>query len=369
MRPSVFSARARGGDKAPIRYAQCWEDADVLLEALDIRPGQVCLSIASAGDNTLAMLTRDPAKVIAVDLSPAQIACLEIRIAAYRILDHAELLEVIGERPSHRRSALYARIRDAMPAEARTFWDARPWAIRAGIGSVGRFERYVALFRRFVLPLIHSAACVDKLFLPRPPSERIRFYDEVWDNARWRLFVLAYCSRVVAARIGRDPRFFRFVDGSIGPRVLAGATRGLTLLDPSTNPYLRWIAFGHYGDTLPVALQQRHFAVIRHNLDRVECATASLQEYLARSADASIDRFNLSDVFEYLSEADAAAHYAEIARVGAKGGRLAYWNTFVPRQRPEGLANRLWPMSELAARLHRQDRVFFYERFVVEEIA
>ena len=36
-------------------YAQCWEDADVLLDALDIRPGHVCLSIASGGDNALAM--------------------------------------------------------------------------------------------------------------------------------------------------------------------------------------------------------------------------------------------------------------------------------------------------------------------------
>ena len=34
-----------------IRYAQCWEDADVLVEGLDVHPGDVCLSIASAGEN------------------------------------------------------------------------------------------------------------------------------------------------------------------------------------------------------------------------------------------------------------------------------------------------------------------------------
>ena len=38
-------------DFSAIRYAQCWEDADILLEALDVRPGKVCLSIASSGDN------------------------------------------------------------------------------------------------------------------------------------------------------------------------------------------------------------------------------------------------------------------------------------------------------------------------------
>jgi S-adenosylmethionine-diacylglycerol 3-amino-3-carboxypropyl transferase len=62
-----------------IRYAQLWEDADVLTAALEHRPGATLVSICSAGDNALAMLTLDPARVVVVDLSPAQIACLELR--------------------------------------------------------------------------------------------------------------------------------------------------------------------------------------------------------------------------------------------------------------------------------------------------
>ena len=125
-------------DFSGIRYAQAWEDADVLLAGLDVRPGDVCVSIASAGDNTLALLTRQPSRVIALDLSGAQLACLELRIAAYRTLTHAGLLELVGSRPSTRRTALYARCRPALAAGARTFWDSRPGAIDAGIGGVGR---------------------------------------------------------------------------------------------------------------------------------------------------------------------------------------------------------------------------------------
>src|SRR5262249_59430145 len=96
-------------DFSGVRYAQCWEDADVLVEGLGVRPGDVCLSIASAGDNSLALLTRQPARVIALDLSPAQLACLELRVAAYRALEHPELLELIGSVPSRRRPQLYHR--------------------------------------------------------------------------------------------------------------------------------------------------------------------------------------------------------------------------------------------------------------------
>src|SRR5438045_9643173 len=105
---SEVAARA---DFSGIRYAQCWEDADILLDGLDIQPGDVCLSIASAGDNSLALLARRPARVVALDLSPAQLACVELRVAAYRELSHPELLELIGSTPSRRRLDLYRRCR------------------------------------------------------------------------------------------------------------------------------------------------------------------------------------------------------------------------------------------------------------------
>ena len=53
-------------DFKSILYGQCWEDADVLVEALPITNRSVCLSIVSAGDNTLALLAHGPKKVIAI---------------------------------------------------------------------------------------------------------------------------------------------------------------------------------------------------------------------------------------------------------------------------------------------------------------
>ena len=80
-------------------------------------------------------------------------------------------------------------------------------------------------------------------------------------------------------------------------------------------------------------------------------------------------RFNLSDVFEYMSPAHAESTYAELARVGRTGARLAYWNTFVPRRSPASLAGRLRPRDDVANRLRRADKVFFYDAFMVEEVA
>ncbi|MEO0587422.1 MAG: DUF3419 family protein, partial [Planctomycetota bacterium] len=111
-----------------IRYAQCWEDADALLAGLTIQAGDRCLSIASAGDNALAMLVDNPSVVYALDLSDAQLACVRLRIAMYRSLDHEDFLKLIGSRPAEpgERAALYANCRGLLDDDTARFWDAHP---------------------------------------------------------------------------------------------------------------------------------------------------------------------------------------------------------------------------------------------------
>jgi S-adenosylmethionine-diacylglycerol 3-amino-3-carboxypropyl transferase len=351
-----------------IRYAQCWEDADVVLEALQVQPGDVCLSVASAGDNTLSLLAKDPSRVIAIDLSASQIACLELRVAAYRKLTHVELLELMGVRPSNHRRAVYARLAPELSDTARKVWDAQPGAIDVGIGMAGKFEQYLDMIRRFAINLTHSAGERNDLFLPKTRDERKKFYDGHWNNWRWRLLVKIACSRLVMGRLGRDPRFFKYAEGSVADHIIGMAEHVLVELDPLDNAYLHWIVNGQYGDLLPHALREENFGVIRANLDRLEWHLADMQSYLDQAPDASIHRFNFSDVFEYLSEEDSDRVFEQVARVGCSGGRLAYWNMLVPRHRPEQLRHRIKLMPDLSERLRQAARTFFYTEFVVEEI-
>lgn len=351
-----------------IRYAQVWEDADILLEGLDVRPGDICVSIASAGDNALALLTKDPSRVIALDLSAAQLACLELRVAAYRTLTHSELLELLGSRPSARRADLYSRCRPVMSAAARGFWDRRPDDIEEGIGGSGKFERYLALFRRRILPLVHSGEMVMELLDPTPVHARRQFYDRQWNTWRWRLLFRIFFSRWMMGRLGRDSEFFRYVDADVAASLIDRTKHALTELDPSSNPYVHWILTGTHGDVLPCALRPEHFDTIRANLDRLEWHGTSIEEYLSRSDARRFDRFNLSDVFEYVSIGQYERMLESIVTCSRPGARLAYWNLLVPRHRPERLAARLRPLDNLARALHLTDRTFFYSAFRVEEV-
>jgi S-adenosylmethionine-diacylglycerol 3-amino-3-carboxypropyl transferase len=360
-------------DFSRVRYAQVWEDADVLLDGLAVKPGDRCLAIASAGDNALALLTARPAEVVALDLSDAQLACLALRVAALKTLDHPELLELIGSAASERRAALYARCRPALDAEARAFWDARPEAIAEGIGRAGKFERYFALFRRVILPLTQRRSTVEALATGGPAlgaDERARraWYDRHWDNRRWRFFFRVFTSRFVLGRLGRDPRFFDHVEGSVADRLLARVRQAVTATDPAGNAYLQWILTGEHRTALPLWLRPEHFDTIRDHVDRLTWRRASLEDVLAGADARSFDRFALSDVFEYVPVAHYERLLEEIARVGRPGGRLAYWNLLAPRRRPERLAGKIAPLPELSRALHACDKAPFYGAFVVEEV-
>ena len=294
--------------------------------------------------------------------------CVELRVAAYRELNHGELLELIGSTPSRRRAALYARCRLQLSSLGRDFWDAHAAEVAHGIGGAGKFERYFALFRERVLPLVHRGAKVNALLRGGSFTKRQVFYRDEWDTVRWRLLFRLFFSRFVMGRMGRDPSFFIYVEGSVADRILERTKHALTNLDPAANPYLQWILTGRHTTALPFALRPENFEPIRATLDRLEWRCQPIEDFLAERGSGAIDRFNLSDIFEYMSPENFHRLLERLCVSGRAGGRLAYWNMLAPRSRPESIADRLRPMPELAARLLAADKAFFYSRLVVEEI-
>src|SRR5579872_5960439 len=143
-----------GVDLAAIHQGQCWEDTDVLLQALDIQPEHTCFSIIGGGDNALAMASRGPEKVIAVDPSAAQVFLLELKIAAFKELSHTEMLILFGSRPGNVREALYRKLRETLSEEARAFWDAHTEEISRGIGGSGKLEHHLDGFRKKLLRFV-----------------------------------------------------------------------------------------------------------------------------------------------------------------------------------------------------------------------
>lgn len=364
IRPKI----ADRADFARIRYAQCWEDADVLLEAMDVQPTDTCLSIASAGDNALALVGAGAKRVIAVDLSPAQIACLELRVVAIRTLTHKQFLELLGQNPSNDRQAHYRRCQKNLSEESRQFWDRNLSLIEQGIAQSGKFERYLRAFRRFVLPLVHDRQTVTRLFELESEEDRRNFYDEQWNNNRWDLLCRAFFGRVSLGRLGRDPSFMKYADESVWESLQRRIPNAFVVQRPADNPYLQWILEGRCVSALPFAWRAENYAKIRANIDSLEWRCDSIEQVLSELPRGSLNGCNLSDIFEYMSQTDYEQLLNDFIRAGAPGCRLVYWNVVANRQRPASLSHVLRPKRTLASKLHQRDKAFFYRDFVIEEV-
>ena len=349
-----------------IRYANCWEDAELLLGALDLDPGDRVLSVGSAGDNALALLA-EGAEVVAADVSPAQVACLELRRAAFGHLSYQEVLRFLGVCETHGRLATYRRLRDDLTARSRAFWDDSPRDIRRGIIHAGKFENYFRIFRQWALPLVHRRSTVEALMAERSPDERRRFYRERWDTLGWNLLFRVFFSQWLLGMLGRDAEFFRYVDGPVSKEILRRTRYALTELPVHDNPYVEYILTGTFERALPPYLEPERFEAIRENLDGLTIVEGKLGGVAAADG-GTFDAYNLSDVFEYLDEAATGELLDTLVDAAAPGARLAYWNMLVPRRGHELRPDRLRPMTELARSLFKRDRAFFYGDFLVEEV-
>lgn len=356
-------------DSCPIRYSNCWEDAEVILSAMKVREGRRYFSVASAGDNVLSILSRGPQLVVAVDTSCSEIACLELRKVAFACLPYPDVKRFLGIEDCANRVTIYNRLRSTLPEEARNFWDKRKPLIDQGIIHAGRVEHYFNWFRKYALPVILTRNQTNALLSHRIKDERRRHYDRQFNSWRWRVFLKILFNRLVLSRfdLGRNQRMYNAVTVDISQRVRERIEYGLTSQSSDNNPYLEYIILGNFKRSLPHYLQPENFEKIRRNLERLVIIKGDICDVLRQNRKIRFDGFNLSDVFEYMSDGKYLQSLYEVISQSRKGSRLVYWNNLIHRSIPRSLQNRLMPLDHCAQDFFTRNRAFFYDSLVVAE--
>ncbi len=347
-----------------IRYANCWEDADILVEGLQCRPGQKILSIASGGDNSLALLTTKPELIFAVDLSPAQLYLVELKMLAIRHLDDHDLLAFLGFRPSEKRLAVYQSLRSALSAQAKAFWDSQTDSIKDGVIHSGKFERYFKVFREYVLPFIHSRSVTRRLLEAKSAERQVQFYENEWNTFSWKSLFRVFFSRFVMGRYGRDPQFLNEVKVPVSEFIFKKAQDELSNVKCQSNTFLRFILLGETGENLPFYLRPENLPIIRENLEVVRLHHGPLQDGFQHD---TFDRFNLSNIFEYMPASVFEELVIQLHKGSNPDARFAYWNLMVPRFLPHVLPEIFQADLEISNQLSKFDKGFFYRHFLVDQ--
>ncbi len=347
-----------------LRYSFVWEDINLLLEAarnLKFQPKRM-LSIGSAGDNAISLLSADPEEIVVIDLSPAQLALIELKRAALTSLSFTEFQLMFWGVPGENGRSLYLRCRSALTLGSQEYWDQNLIALSSGVHLYGRLDRYFKKFREQVLPLLWTQndfeALVASANLPRQM--------EIWARGNRETLqakVGEFFSRTALSNEGRHESQFAYVQQeNVGPEFL---NRFMTLISTqliAENPYVSYFLTGQPAANSDFPLwNEVKFNLIRQRAERLTLVCKDLESYLASASAQSgkFDFINLSDLFEYLSEAQTAHLFEQLSDCMAQGARLAFWKLLVDR-RPE-----IKDLLEVATR--RADRTWFYSGFSIFE--
>jgi S-adenosylmethionine-diacylglycerol 3-amino-3-carboxypropyl transferase len=345
-----------------LMFTQSWEDPACDLAALAPIEAGTLVSITSGGDNVLGFLMANPARIVTVDLNPAQSHLLELKMACFRKLTHAEMLEFLGVRPPLRARKLYQSLRRELGTAAQAYWDEHQEWLDQGLLLRGGFERYFAMIRG-ALRFIVGNRRMERLFTLRP-EQQPAFFRHEWNTWRWRALVRIGCSRYVLGN-RLDPSWFAHAEGvdSFGAHFSRLATHVIAELPAHTNYFLAQIFLGRYADEqqVPDYLRPEHFETIRSRLGRIKVVTADVADALEVLPAGSVDAFALSNVFEYSPPEIFNRAKRAVLRSARPGARVALRNLLAPRRLADDPAFTVDP--GLSERLRHADRGFIYSRF------
>jgi len=361
-------------------YAENWEDPRLEMQALQLRPGARVLAVVGGGCTVLSLLAHAPGQLDAVDNNPAQLQLLALKRAAVQALQPDQALGFLGGAPNvgrgaergerHERQEQCGAVFEQLSGESRAYWGERRELVLGGVLEAGRSERFVALLRRLVWALVHPRRRVEELFVQADLAAQARFFRERWDTWRWRaVFALLRKRRLDSAL--REGAYAHVRPPNLGAELRERAARCLTTLPVAENYFLSRVLLGRYlphPEGRPPYLSPEGVAAVRRNAGALALCPSDLGAWLAAQPSRHYDALYLSNVPEWLADAERVRLLSEVARVARPGARVVWRALMQERPLPAAVAERFLVDQALSERLGRADRAFMNAAFRVAEV-
>ncbi len=351
-------------------FNMSWEDPEMDRRAFNLTEDDSVISITSAGCNPLNFLCQSPRKLVAVDGNPAQNAVMELKLAAIEHLEYERFFDIFAARRPSRLADEYPLLRDKITAKSQDFWDKNvKRASEKGLYQLGRMGLFCRIMRSYFKLLRLDQNAIDSFFEAETLEEQQAVYNQHIAPRLWKgtskLFVgfkpLMYLA-------GVHPKQFRLVDDrhDMYDYIHERIEYALTRVPAYDNYFLSQAATGKFrGNRVPPYLLEENFETLRNNLDRVTVVNGWLNTYLQDQPEGSITKFNLLDIFDWMSPDAFLQTMRDVLRAAAPGATLIYRSGSYKLDPPEQIRERLHHHADLSRELLAIDRSATYGSFYV----
>lgn len=377
LRERLFAAAFQG-----LVYPQIWEDPVVDLEALAVKPGDHIVAIASGGCNILSYLTADPGRITALDLNHAHIALNKLKLSAAQCLPsywhyanffaHANLASNIQQFDDY--------IAPNLDGATRRYWQERDLFGRRRITAFANGFYRTGLLGRFIgaSHLLGRMLGVDASAITKAKTldEQQEYFETsiapVFDH--WLLRILLKHPASLYG-LGIPPTQYAALAGDHPgglPEVLRQRARKLACGFLLKDNYFARQAFARDYDVagngaLPPYLEDVNFEAVRARAGRVDVRHESMTDFLARSADGSVNGFVLLDAQDWMSPQQLTDLWQQITRCAAPGARVIFRTAaderLLPGKVPDEILSSWTYHARRSKELDARDRSSIYGAF------
>ena len=363
-----------------IYYSQVWEDPASIRYALDITNSDVVLSITGAGDNVLNLLLDNPKQIIAIDTNKAQNYLLKLKIAAIKTLTYDEFINLFGIKIYNYESnnkinfdcrlSLFNKLVPYLDIETKTFFLKNKSIVIKGIQNCGKLEKYlkfyIKLFRIFFkIDFLNAYKSIKSI------KNQIDIYNKNI-NENLLIFINNLVINKFILCLVKGIRSFKYVKNENFAKNLLEKFKTLFFNKSIKDNYFLssfFLSAYIYPDALPPYLQKNNYNKLKNMVKKINIIDSGLLEYIKQIPKNSIDKFNLSNIFEWISENEFEEYLEHIYRISNNNARLFCMSTFTGERKLNKKFTKYFTYDKKKnEELYNIERNFFYNHLILYTI-
>jgi S-adenosylmethionine:diacylglycerol 3-amino-3-carboxypropyl transferase len=341
------------------------DDPAIELHALDLKPDDRLLCIASAGELPLSILAKGPLLIDAVDISLAQLQLSKLKLAAVLALDIEEAARFLGYISCDKEQRLrqFGMVREYLSESERNFWEDHLFVFTKGPIHYGRYEQYFARFRRLALFLLGGHEKLYGLFECESREAQEEYFDKFLESGLLeKLFKIMFHPTLYKRRGISEQGLIHEGQGDIARVFFKQFRNFCTQTLARENYLLQFLFLGNviYYEALPGFLQESSMIVIRLRHNNIHYHHLSYSDVIRVSPEGTYNKFALSNVGDWLDKnafSDLLQLIAEKADSNSKA-LLRYVYNVHPI--PEELDQTIIANPSQGEELRRKDHFPFY---------
>jgi S-adenosylmethionine-diacylglycerol 3-amino-3-carboxypropyl transferase len=345
-------------------FGMSQDDAESERKALDLKPGDRLICLASAGEVPLNLLATTEAIIDAADISEPQIFLARLKMLAALYLDPPDAAQFIGYTTSTKenRQKMYRHLYPHLREQERNFWEQSQDLFEKGPILMARFEKYLSRFNGLALTVIGRKKMGGLFEFDEVGPQRDYFDRYLASKLLKIIFKVVFHPRIYKKR-GMDEKGLTHSGETDIAAFFFGRFRDFCTSTIARQNYFLQFSFYNrilFPEAFPSYLQENGNMVLRNHIEHLSFFHEPVTRKILSTVPGFYNKFALSNVGDWLQLSEMSELIESITQRSAEPGLILLRYIHRAHPVPDSLKNMIHTVIGYGHELEAVDRYPFY---------